>query len=201
MIFGQIAFSIPRWAGRWGAAGLIAVGIIDSSFIPIPGGMDLMTAIFAAGHRELWFYYALMATGGSVAGGYLTYRISQKGGKVALEQRVPKDKIRRVDSMFERWGFGTVLLAAIMPPPIPAVPFIAGAGALNYPVKKFIVALTLARMTRFTLLAYLASLYSRTALHWIGKLHLGGSFVLIFIGVLAGLGIAAWFFLRRRRAA
>ena len=38
----------------------------------------------AARSAELWFYYAVMATLGSVLGGFVTYRLARKGGKESL---------------------------------------------------------------------------------------------------------------------
>src|SRR5512138_3780050 len=155
MIQIETAILTLTWLKRWGGAGLIAVAIIDNSVIPIPGGLDLMTALLAAGNKNLWLYYALMSTAGSVLGGYLTYRVARKGGKETLDKRIPEDKLENVERLFERWGFGTVVVAAILPPPFPTVPFLAGAGALNYPLRKFISALAVARAARFILVAYL----------------------------------------------
>jgi membrane protein DedA with SNARE-associated domain len=200
MIPEQISFTILKSLRHWGGPGLIGLGIIDSSFLPIPGGMDLVTAVLAAGNHTLWWYYALMSTVGSVVGGYFTYRISKEGGKEALEQRIPKDKIERVDQYFERLGFGTVFVAAIMPPPFPTVPFLAGAGALNYPAKQFIIALASARAVRFTVLAYLASIYGRRVLSLLKDAHLSLPVILSILGALVGIGVAVYFVWRYRRS-
>jgi membrane protein DedA with SNARE-associated domain len=197
----EIASAALRWLGHWGAAGLFMVGVIDGSFIPIPGGIDLMTALFAASQRDLWFFYASLSTGGSVVGGYLTYRLGKKGGKAALEQRVSKEKLDRIDAMFNKWGFGTVILSAIMPPPFPAVPLIAGAGALNYPAKKFVLALLTGRFARFTLLAYLSSLYGRRVIHWLSGTHMSFQWIFVAIAVLTGVGAGIWLWVRHSRKA
>jgi membrane protein DedA with SNARE-associated domain len=115
--------------------------------------------------------------------------VARKGGEETLDQRIPKDKLERVENPFERWGFGTVLVAAILPPPFPTVPFLAGAGTLNYPVRKFIAALTLARAARFTIASYLALVYGRSVVRLISKVHLGPT---IIVAVLAGGGTAAF---------
>jgi membrane protein DedA with SNARE-associated domain len=202
LLMDEIASSIFRWLGSWGAAGLFMFGIVNG-FIPIPGGIDLMTALFAAGHRELWFFYASLSTAGSVIGGYVAYHLARKGGKAALEQRVSKAKLDRIDAMFCKWGFGTVVLSAIMPPPFPALPLVAGAGALNYPVKKFVAALLMGRFARFTLLAYLSSLYGRKVIRWISGMHVSFQWVWIAIAVLAGAGAGAgiWLWIRHSRKA
>ncbi len=73
-----------RWLVHLGGPGLILLGIIDNSPIPLPGSMDAATILLAAHHRNLWVYYAIMATLGAALGGYLTYRMARKGGKETL---------------------------------------------------------------------------------------------------------------------
>ena len=67
------------WIHRLGGPGLILLGIVDNSVIPIPGGMDIFVIILSAHRREWWLYYAFMAVIGSVLGGYLTYRRRNTG--------------------------------------------------------------------------------------------------------------------------
>lgn len=189
-----------NWLHKWGGLGLICVALVDSSAIPIPGGLDLMTAFLAAHNRSLWIYYALMSTAGSVLGGYLTYRVARKGGKETLDRRIPKDKLHNVERMFERWGFGAVLVSAILPPPFPTVPFLAGAGTLKYPLKKFISALALARAVRFTLIAYFASQYGRRFLSLLGRIHISLPFLLTLFAILAIAALAAYIVWRSRRS-
>ena len=50
--------------------GLILLGLLDGFLLPIlPGSMDIATIFLAAHDQKLWFYYAAMATAGSVLGG------------------------------------------------------------------------------------------------------------------------------------
>lgn len=182
---------------KLGGAGLFLLGIVDSSFVPIPGGLDILTIIFAASDRPFWPYYALMATSGSVLGGYLTYRVGRRGGKEMLEQRFPKKKLEYVDRVVHRWGFGTILASALAPPPFPAVAFMAGAGALNYPAGKYIIALTIARAIRFTIVAYLSSVYGRHFLALLGALRENFMMVLIGLAAIAAFGILAYLLWRR----
>jgi membrane protein DedA with SNARE-associated domain len=138
-----------------------------------------------------------MAVVGSVIGGYLTYRIGRKGGKEALEQRLSKRKLDRVNRAFEKFGFGTVFLPALMPPPVPLSPFLLGAGALNYPLKKYLVALTLARAIRFTAVAYLASVFGRRVFAFFAE-H-STIVLVVFISALVVAAIALTIYLVRRK--
>jgi hypothetical protein len=44
------------------------------------GGLDILTAILSARHVEPWFYYAIVATAGSVIGAYMTFKAARKAG-------------------------------------------------------------------------------------------------------------------------
>jgi hypothetical protein len=61
--------------------GLYSAGPLDRSVIPLPGSMDVLTIILSARKQELWIYYALMATIGSVIGGYVTYDLLAEEGR------------------------------------------------------------------------------------------------------------------------
>jgi membrane protein YqaA with SNARE-associated domain len=156
--------SMRRWLVHLGALGLIPLGLIDSSIIPLPGSMDVLTIILAARSPELWFYYAVMATLGSVLGGVVTYRLARKGGEKSLEKRLSAKSMKRVIKLFERWGFAAIAIPALLPPPMPLVPFLLAAGAMHYSVKKFLAAMALGRIVRYMILAYLSARYGRKML-------------------------------------
>ena len=177
---------------RLGGLGLILMGVVDSSVIPTPGGQDALTIVLAAGEKEWWPYYGAMAAIGSTLGGYITYRLGRKGGEEALEARLSKRKRDRVNRIFEKWGFGAVFLPAIMPPPVPISPFILTAGAMDYPIKKFLLALSLGRSLRFGLVAYFASIYGRRVLSFFANNYMSVIIVTVSLAVIGGLVFLAY---------
>src|SRR6185437_15132940 len=66
-----VARSVRRWIFHLGGLGFIPLGLLDGSVIPLPGSMDVLTIILSARKPDLWLYYALTATIGSVIGGYV----------------------------------------------------------------------------------------------------------------------------------
>src|SRR5580693_6210704 len=156
--------SMRRWLVHLGALGFLPLGLIDSSIIPLPGSMDVLTILLAARDAELWPYYAVMATIGSVLGGYVTYRLARKGGEKALEKRLSPKTVKKVTKIFEERGFAAIAIPALLPPPMPLVPFLLAAGAMQYSVKKFLLAMTTGRIVRYMILAYLAARYGRKML-------------------------------------
>src|SRR6266567_1049664 len=84
------------WVIRLGGPGLVLLGIADNSVVPLTGSMDVLTLWLAASLRDLWPYYAFMATAGAVLGGYVTYSLGRKGGKQAIEYKLNKNQARKV---------------------------------------------------------------------------------------------------------
>src|SRR5438270_7957901 len=125
-------FISMRWLIRLGGPGLILLGIADNSVVPLTGSMDVLTIWLAAGHRDIWPFYALMATIGAVAGGYITYALGRTGGKETIERKLKKDKAEKLLKRVDRWGFWSVMVGALLPPPFPLVPVLLAAGALQY---------------------------------------------------------------------
>ena len=91
-----VARSVKHWIYQLGGVGFIPLGILDNSIIPLPGSMDVLTIFLSARKEQLWLYYALMATVGSVAGGFVTYRLARKGGKETLARRFPPKTLDKV---------------------------------------------------------------------------------------------------------
>jgi membrane protein YqaA with SNARE-associated domain len=153
-----------RWGPllrRWGGAGLLALGIVDSSIIPTFGSLDVFTVILAARHQDLWFYYAAMSTAGSLIGALLTYRLGRRAGTAWLEKRVGQIRFDRVRRLLDRWGFGALLVSVLAPPPFPTPAFLLVAGTAEYPVRRFVAAVLLGRAVRYSLLAFVGIHFGR----------------------------------------
>jgi membrane protein YqaA with SNARE-associated domain len=186
--------AVRRWFFHLGGPGLILLGIIDSSVIPIPGSVDAMTIVLAAHEKTLWIYYAAMATIGSVVGAYLTFRIARAQGEKAMAKRFKARTIKKVNAIFEKYGFSSIAFPAILPPPFPMVPFVIAAGAMKYPTQKFLLAMTLGRSIRYTILAYLGAKYGRQ-IFAVVVAH--GKVAAYIVAGLCALGFLIWFFMLR----
>ena len=187
------ARSVRHWIFHLGAAGFLPLGLIDSSIIPLPGSMDLLTVVLCARDGHWWIWYALAATAGSVLGGYVTYRLARKGGKEMLSRRFSKRQLDRVYKIFHRSGFGAIAIPAILPPPAPMVLFMFAAGAMQYPVRKFLAALTAGRLVRYTILAFLAQKYGRHIMRFFSA-HV----VVIGIGGVAVFAVMLFLSMRKK---
>ena len=198
-IYPLLAATIWDHLRHMGGPGLILLGLVDNSVIPVTGSMDVLCIWLAARHREPWPYYAFMATLGALIGGYITYLLARKGGEEAMERRLSKRKADQVRQRFERRGFFAVAVPAVLPPPFPIVPFLIVAGALQFPRKRFLGALAVGRGVRYTVEAFLGFHYGRHILRFFSKYYAPALAILIGIAVLGSIVTLVEYLKHRKR--
>jgi len=182
-----------------GGLGLFLVAMLDSSPLPTFGGLDILTAILSARHVEPWFYYAIVATAGSVIGAYMTFKAARKAGAGYLERKFGKQRVGKLLASFEKYGTGALVVSTAVPFPFPTSFFFAAAGVLNYSLGRFIAVVAICRAARYATIAIIASLYGR---HFIRALQHPGEYYRWLLGVamaviVAVIGTLMW----RKRAA
>jgi membrane protein YqaA with SNARE-associated domain len=131
-----------------------AMSFAESSFFPIPPDVMLAPMSLANPARAWWF--ALLTTLTSVAGGLFGYAI----GYFAFDAIEPVlresrywDGYQAAVDWFDRWGFWAVFVAGFSP--IPYKAFTIAAGALSMAVLPFTLASLVGRGARFFLVAAL----------------------------------------------
>jgi membrane protein DedA with SNARE-associated domain len=184
---------------RLGGVGLILLGLADNSVVPMPGSMDALTIVLSAHQKGWWPYYAIMATIGGIVGAYVTYELGFKSGEQALEKKVSKKKAERIYKLFKRYGFWSLFVPALLPPPVPFSPFLVVAGALQYPKRYFLVAVGLARAIRYGLLAWLGSMYSKQIFGFFHNYHRPLLWSVVALSVTGGLAAFYWWWKRKRQ--
>jgi membrane protein YqaA with SNARE-associated domain len=176
-----------------GVFGLFLLAVADSTPLPTFAGPDILTAILAARHRDPWYYYAAVTTVGSVIGAYMTFRMAHHAGAGYMREKFGERRVGKLLAYFQRWGTGALVLSSAVPFPSPTSSFFAAAGVLNYPVKKFVVVVTLSRAARYVAIASIASHYGghfirafRHPSQYYGVLLLiaGAAFILVLAAIL-----------------
>lgn len=189
--------SIGSWLERLGGVGLILLGLADNSVVPLPGSMDALTIVLSAHQKSWWPYYAIMATIGGIVGAYVTYGLGFKSGEQALEKKLPKKKAERIYRLFKKYGFWSLFVPALLPPPVPYSPFLIVAGALKYPKRYFLVAVGSARAIRYSLLAWLGSMYSKQIFGFFHNYYRPMLWTVVALAVIGGLAALYWTWKRK----
>ena len=144
-----------------GGFGLVLLGVLDSSFLMMPLGNDLLVVALTASHRSHMPYYVVMATVGSTLGVALAHYVSSKGGKKLIEGDRKSKRIEYVEKKIKRYGGWAIAVAALAPPGFPFTPFIVVPAALQYPRARMLWIIAGCRALRFGIEGSLALIYGR----------------------------------------
>lgn len=196
-----------RWLVGLGGVGLFAVSLIDSSMIPlpVPGTTDLLLLFLTAQRYtsgKLAISFIAWAVAGSVVGGYLTWEAGRKGGGAALSKHASPRFMERITRWAEKHGTLFVGVAALLPPPIPLMPFLLAAGAFGVPRNQFLWSFGAARVVRYGFLGWLGMTYGRHIVRVWRRTLAGWStpILYVYLGmVLIGLAYGLWKFMKERR--
>src|SRR5580692_3263304 len=157
---------LPRWlqgiVASGGGLGLFLIAFLDSSVLTFPVINDLLLIDLSIRNPARMPYYAAMATLGSVGGCLLLYYLARKGGE-AMFQKQAGPRAQQIRAWIERNGFLSILVTALLPPPTPFKVFVIAAGALEMPVRTFVLGLLAARAIRFFGEGFLAIRYGDQA--------------------------------------
>jgi membrane protein YqaA with SNARE-associated domain len=148
---------------RLGMPGLFLMSALDSSFLVLPFGNDLLLIALVSANRDslIWIAYVLISAVGSVVGVYVVDLLMRKAGEKGLERFVKPNKLERIKQKLENKLGITVLVATLLPPPFPFTPVIMTASALQCSRRKLFGAVFVGRLVRYTVEAILALYFGR----------------------------------------
>jgi membrane protein YqaA with SNARE-associated domain len=187
---------VPTWLTHLGALGLFSVAVVDSSPIPLPlpGSTDLLLLWLVAHKGNPWLL-APCAIAGSIIGGYITWLIGRRGGEAALHHYVPARHLRRVVQWVEHHPILAVFIPALLPPPIPLLPFALASGALDVSRNRFLAVFGAARSLRYSFVAWLGVVYGRKVvrLFSVSLQRWSTPLLCVFVGLMvAGVCFGIW---------
>jgi membrane protein YqaA with SNARE-associated domain len=164
---------------------MILIGALDSSLLSLPEVNDYLVVARCYTHPETAFIFPLFPAMGSVIGCFLLYTILRRGGQAVLHRRFRIDHIQRVERAYARFGILALVVPALLPPPMPFKIFVATAGALQFPRRRFLVTILLARSLRYYVEGTLAVFYGQRVARFLQDNGL------IIVSVVAGLCVIA----------
>jgi membrane protein YqaA with SNARE-associated domain len=139
-----------------GAFGLLTLGVLDSSFLFLPLGNDLLLVALTVRHHSLLPIYVAAAAGGSTLGCYVLDLTVRKRGGAGIRKILSAKRLEYVETKVEHHAAAALLIATLAPPPFPFTTVIAAVSALHYPRGKMLGVIAGGRVVRFTIVGLLA---------------------------------------------
>jgi membrane protein YqaA with SNARE-associated domain len=178
--------------GIWG---VFAIAALDGAAFGLP--VDVAVGGYVSQNHARWLLYVLMASAGSALGSLVVYAIGYAGGEELLRKRVSPARFEKLHAAFDEHPFWSLMFPAMLPPPTPFKIFALGAAVAEMSISHFLLAIFAGRMVRFTVLAVLVVEFGPGVVH---TLRVFFSHHFHWILLVAGIALAAWLLLRRRRA-
>lgn len=182
---------------RLGTPGLFLMSALDSSFLVLPFGNDLLLIALVSSNREslIWIVYVLVSSAGSVLGVFVIDLLMRKAGEKGLERFVKPQRLERLKKKLENKLGITVLVATLLPPPFPFTPVIMTASALQCSRQKLLGAVFVGRIIRYTAEAILALYFGRQVIAYFNSdvvSYIVYGLIAVAI-VLSTLSLLRWF--------
>jgi membrane protein YqaA with SNARE-associated domain len=142
-----------------GWLGLLFMGVADSSFLVLPFGNDLLVVILVASEHNKAVEFVPTAALGSVLGMFLLDLVCRKSGEAGLSRMMNPKRFSYLKRKVGGRAAMAIAVACLAPPPFPFTAVIAAASAFQYPRAKLLATAFLARLVRYSLVAW-------AAIHW-----------------------------------
>ena len=162
---------ILRVFRRLGLFGLFLLSALDSSFLVLPFGNDLLLIALVSSNRDslVWIAYVVVSAIGSLVGVFVVDLIMRKAGEKGLERFVSQRKIEKLKAKIENKAGITIFIATLIPPPFPFTPAVMTASALQTPRATLLSAVFFGRLLRFGIEAVLALYFGRQLIAFINS--------------------------------
>jgi uncharacterized membrane protein YdjX (TVP38/TMEM64 family) len=177
-----------------GYFGPLVMGILDSSFLFLPFGNDLLLVILVARHHQGYLFYVLAAACGSTIGVLLIDLVARKAGEAGVQKVAGKSRFEYLKKKIGEKGGRAIALGCLAPPPFPFTTVVATTSALGYPRKRLLATVALVRAARFLIIGYLAIRFGRDILRIANSEPFRWSMIAFAILCLIGsaLSITKW---------
>ncbi len=177
---------------------MILIGALDSSLLSLPEINDYLVVARCYAHPETAFFFPLFPALGSVLGCFVLYTIFSRGGRAILHRRFREDRVLRVEQAYARFGVFALAIPAILPPPLPFKIFVATAGALQFPRRRFLLTILIARSLRYYTEGILAVFYGELVLRFLKD---NGLIIVTVVGSLCLIALAIYLLSKGKAAA
>ena len=190
---------ILRFLFHIGYCGPLVMGILDSSFLILPFGNDLMVVGLVARNHHGAPWYGLSAACGSTIGASILALVSRKLGEEGIRKIAGEKRYKTLKNKIGRHSGPAVAVAGLAPPPFPFTTVIAAVAALDYPIWRIALINFLARGARFAVLCFLALRFGRQVLQISQSAPFQWTMAAFIFLCFAASGFSLWKWLHKSR--
>lgn len=183
-----------------GYFGPFLMGTLDSSFLVLPFGNDLLVVGLVAQHHHGIPLYVLAAACGSTVGVLALALVSRKLGEEGIRKIGGEKRYEKLKKRIGSHSGVAIALGGLAPPPFPFTMVIAAAAALDYSLWRLLLINFMARAARFTLLAWLALKFGREVLSIAKSDAFKWSMAIFILLCLIGSGFSIWHWWHKSRS-
>src|ERR1700685_561279 len=116
--------------------GPFVMGVMDSSFLFLPFGNDLLVVGLVAHNHHGWPFYVLSAVCGSTLGVFLLDLLARKGGEAGVQKVAGQKRFEYLRRKIGEKGGTAIVIGCLAPPPFPFTMVVAVHSALGYPRRR-----------------------------------------------------------------
>lgn len=184
-----------------GYLGPFFMGILDSSFLVLPFGNDLLIVGMVAHNHHGLPLYVLSAACGSTIGAWSIAVVARKFGEDGICKVAGQKQFNRLKKNIGNRSGLAVAIGCLAPPPFPFTMVIAAASALGYSLRRLLVINFVSRAVRFTILGMLAIKFGPAVLRIAKSPAFVGSMVVFIILCLIASAFSIVHWVRSARTA
>ena len=183
-----------------GYFGPLLLGVVDSSFLFLPFGNDILVVLLIANHHQGLPWFVLMAAAGSTIGVFLLDLVARKLGEPRIEKMAGKKRFETLKKKVGSRAGVAVVLASLIPPPFPFTLVLATASALKYSRVRLLLFNALGRAVRFTIIGLLAIEFGHQVISVAKSDAFRYTIIGFFLLCLVGSVFSIWNWVRHTRS-
>lgn len=176
------------------------MGILDSSFLVLPFGNDILVVGLVANNHHGIPFYVLSAACGSTLGALMLALVSRKIGEEGICRLAGQKRFDKLKNRIGTRAGPAIALGGLAPPPFPFTMVIAAAAALDYSLWKLLAINFVTRACRFALLSWLALKFGQQVLAIAKSKPFEWSMAAFIFLCIVGSAFSLWRWFRRSRA-
>lgn len=182
-----------------GYFGPLVMGVLDSSFLFLPFGNDLLVVSLVARHHQGLVLYVLSAATGSTLGVLLLDLVARKGGEEGIQKVAGPKRFDYLKRKIGEKGGRAIVLGCLAPPPFPFTMLVATNSALGYPRLRLLWIVWLTRALRFAVIGLLAMKFGRAILRILNSSAFRWSMVVFIAICIVGSAFSITKWVRKSR--